>query len=44
VLFWTLSSGARLVLVPEAQARDPLALAAQVHRHRVDTWLGVPSL
>jgi non-ribosomal peptide synthetase component F len=44
VLFWTLSSGARLVLVPEAQARDPLALAARCIATSVDTWLGVPSL
>jgi amino acid adenylation domain-containing protein len=44
VIFWSLTTGAALVLTQETQARDAAALAELVRNNHVDVWLSVPSL
>ncbi|MDH6577814.1 yersiniabactin nonribosomal peptide synthetase, partial [Kitasatospora sp. MAP5-34] len=43
-IFGLLSAGGALVLVGEAQRRDPLAWAELIARHRVTIWNSVPVL
>ncbi|MHB1059924.1 MAG: non-ribosomal peptide synthetase, partial [Rhodanobacter sp.] len=43
-IFWTLTTGATLVLATAEQARDARELAKLVRAHAVEAWLSVPSL
>jgi amino acid adenylation domain-containing protein len=43
-IFWTLTTGATLVLATTEQSRDARELARLVHGHAIEAWLSVPSL
>jgi amino acid adenylation domain-containing protein len=43
-IFLALSSGARLVLIPEETGKDPLALSRVIEEHGITCWYSVPSV